>query len=168
LFNLHVYFVSSATNCLRCCCYNSGVDVAAALCVCCKDEHCAVIRLWWCEGVPGPQIHRRLSTQYGNRALPKYGAYKWIDNFKSGTTSVMTGDCTFSTDENTEQVCAKILNHRRVTVDEVAKHLQLSCGCTPEIIQLGLHKLCARCIPMYSQTTHRRVQVHMLGYLPIP
>jgi len=77
-------------------CYNSGVDVAAALCVCCKDEHCAVIGLWWSEGVPEPEIHQKLSIQYGNHALPKYRVYKWIDNFRSGSMSVMTDDSALS------------------------------------------------------------------------
>lgn len=72
-------------------CYNSGVDMAAVLRVCCKEEHCAVIGLLWSDGVPEPEIHPRLSTQYGNIALPKYSVYKWTDIFKNGSTSAMTG-----------------------------------------------------------------------------
>jgi hypothetical protein len=35
-----------------------------------------VIRFLWSEGVSGAEKHRRLSTQYGNSALPRRSAYE--------------------------------------------------------------------------------------------
>ena len=111
----------------------------------CTAKKSSVHWLKFC-GLNVYQGHKSIE-EYGNSALLKHSVYKWIDNFKSGSKGVMTRWlCTSTTDENNEQVCAKILNHRRVTIDEVAKHLQLSCGCTLEIIWLDFHKICARCI----------------------
>jgi len=46
--------------------------------VCTKEEQRAVIRFLWSEGVPGAEIHRRLSTQYGDSALPRRSVYESI------------------------------------------------------------------------------------------
>lgn len=51
-YHVAVLMVSSQ---LLCC--NSGVDVAAALCVYCKEEQCTLIEILWSECVPGPEIH---------------------------------------------------------------------------------------------------------------
>jgi hypothetical protein len=63
--------------------------MATLLAVCTKEEQGAVIRFLWSEGVPEAEIHRRLSTQYGNSALPCRSVYEWIEEFKSGRTKVM-------------------------------------------------------------------------------
>jgi hypothetical protein len=44
--------------------------------VCTKEEQRAVIRFLWSEVVSGAEIHRRLSTQYGNSALPRRSVYE--------------------------------------------------------------------------------------------
>jgi len=62
--------------------------MAAPLAVCTKEEQRAVIRFIWSEGVPGAEIHRWLSTQYGDSALPLGSVYEWIEKFKSGRTNV--------------------------------------------------------------------------------
>ena len=62
--------------------------MAAPLAVCTKQEQRAVIRFLWLEGVPGAEIHRRLSTQYGDSAVPRRSVYEWIEKFKSGWTKV--------------------------------------------------------------------------------
>ena len=62
--------------------------MAAPLAVCTKEEQRAVIRFLWSKGVPGAEIHWRLSTQYGDSAVSHRSVYEWIKNFKSGRTSV--------------------------------------------------------------------------------
>jgi hypothetical protein len=78
------------------------------LSVCTKEEQRAVIRFLWAEGVPGAEIHQRLSAQYGNSALPQHSVYKWIAMFKNGRPSVTDDEeqsghlSTSTTEENTE------------------------------------------------------------------
>ncbi|PNF31030.1 hypothetical protein B7P43_G17957 [Cryptotermes secundus] len=45
--------------------------MASPVAVCTKEEQRTVIRFLWLEGVSGSEIHRRLSTQYGDSALPR-------------------------------------------------------------------------------------------------
>jgi hypothetical protein len=61
----------------------------------------------WAEGVPGAEIHQRLSAQYGNSALLQHSVYEWIAMFKNGRTNVTDDEqsgrpSTSTTEENTE------------------------------------------------------------------
>jgi hypothetical protein len=48
-----------------------------------------LIRFLWTEDVPGAEIHRRLSAQYGNSALPQqFSVYEWVTILQNGSTSV--------------------------------------------------------------------------------
>ena len=87
----------------------------------------------WSEGVPGAEIHRRLSAQYGACALPQPSVYEWIEKFQYGRTSVKDEEragrpSTSITDSNVEEARAMILENRRVTIDEVANHFEISHG----------------------------------------
>jgi len=62
--------------------------MAAPLSVCTKEEQRGVIRFLLSEGVTGAEIHRRLSIQYGDSALPRRSVYEWIERFQHGRTSV--------------------------------------------------------------------------------
>jgi hypothetical protein len=62
----------------------SRVNMAAPFSVCTKEEQRAVIGFLWAEGVPVPEINRRLSAEYKNSAIPKGNVYKWITVFKNG------------------------------------------------------------------------------------
>lgn len=55
--------------------------------VCLKKEQRAVTRFLWSKGVSGADIHRKLLTQYSDSELPRTGAYKLIEKFKSGRIS---------------------------------------------------------------------------------
>jgi len=108
----------------------------------------------WSEGVTGAEIHRRLSAQYGDSALPWRSVYKWIERFQHGRTSVKNKaraarPSTSITDSNVEDACAMILENRRVTIDELANHFEISYGSAYDIIhnRLGFHKVCARWVP---------------------
>jgi response regulator of citrate/malate metabolism len=85
--------------------------------------------------------------------LPQRSVYGWIEKLKNGRTSVTHEEgagrlSTATTDNNIERVCDMVLLDRRLTIDEVANHLQISHGSAYKIIhnRLGFHKVCARCL----------------------
>ena len=87
----------------------------------------------WSEGVPGAEIHRRLSSQYGDSALPLRSVHEWIEKFQHGRTSLKDEEragrpSTSITDSNVEDDRAMILENRQVTIDEVANHFEISHG----------------------------------------
>ena len=125
--------------------------MAALLPVCTKEEQRAVIRFLCSEGVPGAEIHRRLSTQYGDSALPRRSVYEWIKKFKTGRTNMTHEEgagrlSTSTTDEKIQQAQEMVLANRRVAINEVACSLQISHGSSYQIIhdELDFHKICAR------------------------
>ena len=122
--------------------------------VCTKEEERGVIRFLWSEGVTGAEIHRRLSAQYGDSALPRRSLYEWIEKFEHGRTSVKDKEragrpSTSITDSNVEDARAMILENRQVTIDELANHFEISHGSAYDIIRnrLDFHKVCARWVP---------------------
>ena len=122
--------------------------------MCTKEEQRGVIRFLWSEGVPGAEIHRRLSAQYGGSALPRRSVYEWIKKFQQGRTSLKDEErsgrpSTSITDSNVEDVRAMILKNRRVTINEVANHFEISHGSAYDIIhnRLGFRKVYARWVP---------------------
>jgi len=142
--------------------------MAAPLAVCTKEEQSAVIRFLWSEGVPGAEINRRLSTQYGDSVLPRRSVYEWIEMFKSGRTNVTHEEeagrpSTSTTDEKIQQAREMVLANRRVAIDEVVCSLQISHGSAYQIIhdELGFHKLCARWVPRELTAEHKRKRVEI-------
>ena len=87
----------------------------------------------WAEGVPGAEMHWRMSVQYGNSVMLQQIVYEWSERFKIGRTSVKHEEgsrcpSTSITDANMEWVPHMILQNRRVTIDEVAHLLPISHG----------------------------------------
>jgi len=128
--------------------------MAEPISVCTKEEQRGVIRFLWSEGVTGAEIHRRLSAQYGNRALPQRSVYEWIEKFQHGRTNVKDEEragrpSTSIIDSNVEDARAMILENRRVTIDELANHFEISNGSAYDIIhnRLVFRKVCARWVP---------------------
>jgi hypothetical protein len=109
-----------------------------------KEETRTPICFLWAEGIPGPEMHRRMSVQYGN-GVSQHIVYKCVKRFKNGRTSVKHDLSTSITDANTEQVCDVILQNRRVTIDEVPHKLEISHGSAYEIIhnRPAFCKVCA-------------------------
>jgi hypothetical protein len=104
----------------------------------------------WAEGVPGAEMHRRMSVQYGNGVMSEGIVCEWIERFENGSTIVKRGEgtghqSTSITDADAERVYGMILQNRRVTVDEVAHQLQIIRDSAYEIIhnRLAFHKVCA-------------------------
>jgi hypothetical protein len=93
--------------------------MAAPLSVCTKEEQRGVICFLWSEGVPGAEIHQRLSAQYGDSALPWRSVYEWIEKFQHGQTNVKDKEragrpSTSITDSNVEDAHAMILENRQI------------------------------------------------------
>jgi len=89
--------------------------MAAPLSVCTKEQ-CGVIHFLWSEGVPGAEIHRRLSAQCGDSAIPRRSVYEWIEKFQHGRTSLKEEEragrpSTSITDSNGEDARAMILEN---------------------------------------------------------
>ena len=142
--------------------------MAAPLSVCTKEEQRGVIRFLWSEDAPGAEIHRRPSAQYGVSALPRRSVYEWIEKFQHDRTSVKDGEragrpSTSITDSNVKDARAMILENRRVTIDEVANHFEISHGSACDIIhnRLGFRKVCARWVPkeLTEEQRNNRVAV---------
>jgi len=126
--------------------------MTAPLLVCRKEEQRGVICFLWSEGVTGAEIHRRLSAQYGDNALPRRSVYEWIEKFQHGRTSVKDekrAGRTSIIDSIVEDAFAVILRNRRVTIDELANHFEISHGSAYDIIhnRLGFRKVRARWVP---------------------
>ena len=123
------------------------INLDGPLFICTKEEQRAVIRFLWAEGVPGAEMHRRISVQYGNSVVSQRMVYEWIERFKNGRTSIKHEEgvrrpFTSITDVNTEWVGDMIQHNRWVTIDEVAHQLQISHCAAYAIIhnRLAFHK----------------------------
>jgi hypothetical protein len=104
----------------------------------------------WAVGVPGAEMHRRMSVQYGNGVMSQWIVREWIASFKNGRTIFKHGEgpgrqSTSNTYADAERVYCMILQNRRLTVDVVAHQLQIIRGSAYEIIhnRLAFHKVCA-------------------------
>jgi len=96
--------------------------MSSLLSVCTKEEQRSVIRILWTEVVKSAEIHARLCTQYGDKAMPRRNVYEWIEMFKNSRTNIMDAETsgrplTSTTDEKLEEGRAIILTDRRVTID---------------------------------------------------
>ena len=134
--------------------------------MCTKEEQRGVIRFLWSEGVPGAEIHRRLAAQYGGSALPRRSVYEWTTKFQHGRTSLKDEEragrpSTSNADSKVEDARAMILENRRVTIDEVANHFEISHGSAYDIIhnRLGFREVCARWVPKELTEEHRNNRV---------
>ena len=93
----------------------------------------------WSEGIPGAEIHQWLLAQYGDNSISRRGVYEWIEKFKDGRTSVThqegAGRLRTSTGpNNVNRVNEMVLQNRRITVEEVARQIEISHGSAYEIV----------------------------------
>jgi hypothetical protein len=63
-------------------------NLNSPLWICTKEEQRAVIRFLCAEGVPGAEMHRRISVQYENSVVSQRMFYEWIERFENGRTSI--------------------------------------------------------------------------------
>jgi hypothetical protein len=64
--------------------------------------------------------------------LPQWSVYEWIEKLKNDCTSIThkegTELLTTATTDNSERICDMVLLERRLNIDDVANHLQISHG----------------------------------------
>jgi len=104
--------------------------VAAPLAKCTKEEQRSVIRFLSSEGVKPIEIHGRMKVQYGDACLSLQQVYQWTGKFMNGISSVT--DCPrpgqahpVVTPEGIAAVEASVKENGRVTVNEIAAHLEM-------------------------------------------
>jgi len=122
--------------------------VAVPLATCTKEEQRSVIRFLSSEGVKPIEIYRRIKVQYGNVCLSLQQVYEWTGKFMNGISSVTDSPRPGQahgvvTPEAIAAVKAIVKANRRVTVNEIAAHLDMSHGTAHRIVRdvLQFHKL---------------------------
>ena len=112
---------------------SSTVNMTAPLATCTKEELRCVIHFLSSKGVKPTEIYQRMKVQYGDACLSLQQVYKWTRKIMNGVSSVTDsprlGEAhRVVTPEATAAVEAIVKENRRVTVNEIAAHLDMSHG----------------------------------------
>jgi len=117
----------------------------------CTEEQRSVIRFLRSEGVKPIEIHRRMEVSYGDACLSLQQVHEWSRKFLNGVSSVTDSPRPGQahrvvTPEAIAVVEAIVKKNRRVTVPEIAAHLDMSHGLAHYIVHdvLQFHKVSAR------------------------
>jgi len=107
--------------------------MAAPLATCTKEEQGSVIRFLCSEGEKPIEIRRLMKVQYGDVCLSLQQVYEWTGKFMNGISSVTDSPRPGQahrvvTPEAIAAVEASVKENRRVTVNEIAAHLDMSHG----------------------------------------
>jgi len=128
--------------------------MTAPLANCTKEEQRSVIRFLRSEGVKAIEIHGRMEVQYGDACLSLQQVYEWSRNSLNGVSSVTDSPRPGQarrvvTPEAIAAVEAIVKENRRVTVHEIAAHLDKSHRSGHHIVHdvLQFHKVSARWVP---------------------
>ena len=113
--------------------------MADPLATCTKEERRSVIRFLGSEGVKPIEIHRRMKVQYGDACLSLQQMYEWTKKFMNGISSVTDSPRPGQahrvvTPEAIAEVEAIVMENRRITVNEIAAHLDKSHGSAHHIV----------------------------------
>jgi len=114
--------------------------MAAPLATYTKEEQRSVIRFLSSEGAKPIEIHRRMKVQYGDACLSLQQVYGWTRKFMNGIGSVTDSPGPGQahrvvTPEAIAAVEATVKENRRVTVNEIAAHLDMSHGSAHHIVR---------------------------------
>jgi len=114
--------------------------MAAPLSKCTKEEQRYVVRFLSSEGVKPTEIHRRMDVQYGDVCLSLQQVYEWTRKFMDSITSVTDSPRPGQahpvvTPEGIAAVKAIVKENRRVKVNEIAAHLDMSHGSAQHIVR---------------------------------
>jgi hypothetical protein len=106
--------------------------MAAPLATCTKEEQGS-------EGVKPTEIHRPMKVQYGDACLSVLQVYQWTKKFVNSTSSVTDSPRPGQahrvvTPEDIAAVEAIMKANRRITVNEIAAHLDMSHGSAHHIV----------------------------------
>ena len=114
--------------------------MAASIAKCTEEEQRSIIRFLSSEGVKSIEIHRRMKVQYGDACLSLQQMYKWTRKFMNGISSVTDSPRPGQahpvvTPEAIAAVETIVKENRRVTVNEIAVHLDISHGSAHHIVR---------------------------------
>jgi hypothetical protein len=105
------------------------------------------------ERVKPTEIHRRMEVQYGDACLSLEQVYEWTRKFLNGVSSVADSPRPGQahrvvTPEAIAATEAIVKDNRRVTVHEIAAHLDMSDGSAHHIVHdvLQFHDVSARLV----------------------
>jgi len=125
--------------------------MAAPLATCTKEKQRSVNRFLRSEGVKPIEIHRRMGVQYGDACQSLQKVYEWRRKFLNGVSSATNSPRPGQahrvvTPEAIAVVEAIVKENRRVTVHEIAAHMDMSHGSAHHIVPdvLQYHKMSAR------------------------
>ena len=104
-----------------------------------QEEQRSVICFLSSEGVKPIKIHRRMKVQYGDACLSLQQVYKWTRKFMNGLSSVTDSPRPGQahrvvTTVAIEEVEAIVKENHRVTVNEIAAHLDMNHGSEHHIV----------------------------------
>lgn len=132
----------------------------------------AVIRFLCAKGENGAQIHRNLTSVYGERCMSLQMVRKWVEQFKNGRVDVhdlqRSGRPTdVNNNDSVAAVLSEIQDNRRVTIYEIKHSLQenycidISIGSIHTIIhrELLMRKVCARWVPRNLTEAHKTQRI---------
>jgi len=113
--------------------------MAAPLATCTKEEQCSVICFLSNEVVKPIKIQRRLKVQYGDACLSLQQVCEWTGKFMNGISSVTDSPRPGQahqvvTPKAIAAVEAIVKENRRVTVNEIAAHLDMNGGPAHHIV----------------------------------
>jgi len=114
--------------------------MASPIATCPKEEQRTVIHFLGSEGVKPIEIHRRMNVQYGDACLSLQQVYEWTRKFMNSISSVTDSPRPGQahpvvTPEGIAAVEAIVKENRRVTVNEIAEHLDMSHGSAHRIVR---------------------------------
>jgi len=119
-----------------------------------KEEQRSVIRFLSSEGVKPIEIHRQMKVQYGDACLSLQQVYELTRKFMNGVSSVTDSPRRGQahrvvTPEAIAAVEAIVKENHRVTVNEIAAHLDMSRRSVHHIVHdvLQFHEVSARWVP---------------------
>ena len=86
----------------------------------------------WAEGVPGVEMHRTMTVQYGNSVMSQRIVCQWSERFKNGRTSVKHGEVArrHSTSITDADTAHTVENLKKLNI-EVLEHPLYSLDLTP-------------------------------------
>ena len=122
----------------------------------CTSEQCIVIKFYVLLGKSFTEIRDDLHKVYGDSCLANSAISKWMRRFKDGRESaeydIHTGrPVTITTEKKVAEIQEFILDDRRVTVETVARHFDISYYAAQDIMtnKLGMRRVSARWVPCF-------------------
>jgi transposase len=106
-----------------------------------ESSDCERVNMKFCFklGKSATETHEMFVEVYGDAVITRKTVYKWSERFRSGSESIDDEErpgrpSTSCTDENISKVNEMIRSNRRITIREIADHLNISFGSLQQIL----------------------------------